>query len=112
MQTSSRQPRKTDQITRVDYQRRHRGWGKGWEGRNTKGDGDEDERGPQPLPGGEGELEPAEIHVPHPGLVEGRVTRGCVCTDVLVKDGHGDHGLRGVQHVVHHDEEVAVHRLD
>ena len=78
----------------------------------TEGDGDEDEGGPQALPGGGGKLEPVEKHVAHPWLIEGRVTHGGLCADILVKDGHGDHGLRGVQHVVHHDEEFAVHSLD
>ena len=78
----------------------------------TEGDGDEDEGGPQALPGGGGKLEPVEKHVAHPRLIEGRVTHGGLCADILVKDGHGDHGLRGVQHVVHHDEEVAVHSLE
>ena len=80
--------------------------------RDTKSDANEDEGGPQPLPGRGGKLETVEEHVAHPRLVQGRVTRGELCTDVLVKDGHGDHGLGCVQHVVHDDEEVAVHSLD
>ena len=78
----------------------------------TKSDANEDEGGPQSLPGRGGKLETVEEHVAHPRLVQRWVTRGELCTDVLVKDGHGDHGLGCVQHVVHDDEEVAVHSLD
>ena len=80
--------------------------------RDTKSDANEDEGGPQPLPGRGGKLETVEEHVAHPRLVQGRITRGELSADVLVKDCHGDHGLGCVQHVVHDDEEVAVHSLD
>ena len=90
-----------------------KGGGGGWVIlRDTKSDANEDEGGPQSLPGRGGKLETVEEHVTHPRLVQRWVTRGELCTDVLVKDGHGDHGLGCVQHVVHDDEEVAVHSLD
>ena len=79
---------------------------------NTQSDGNEDKGGPEALPGRRGELEVVEECAPHSWLVEGRVAQGVVDTYVLVKDGHGDHRLCSVDHIVHHDEDVAVHRLE
>ena len=44
-------------------------WGWLGDSRDTKSDANEDEGGPQPLPGRRGKLQTVEEHVPHPRLV-------------------------------------------